>query len=147
MLVPGAPACLLRLIDDFSEVVILVEGMLWLLVCIEITSIMDQAAARTRPAGLAGWGWLENSSTWFLCFSVEWEQRTRSSPQTQGGVWKLITGRKATISSQRMNSSSSVTRSPEREPPAGGEGQKKKKYLKLSQILLRNSSISFLHFE
>lgn len=62
-------------------------------------------------------------SNWSLCFSVELEQRTRSSPQTQGGVWKLITGRKATISSQRMNSSSSVTRSPEREPPVGGEGQ------------------------
>lgn len=61
------------------------------------------------------------SSKWFLCFPVELEQRTRSSPQTQGGVWKLITGRKATISSQRMNSSSSVTRSPEREPPVGEE--------------------------
>lgn len=54
MLVPGAPACLLRLLDHFSEVVILVEGMLWLLVCIEITSIMDQAAARTRLARLTG---------------------------------------------------------------------------------------------
>lgn len=46
---------------------------------------------------------------------------TRSSPQTQGGVWKLITGRKAEISIQRMNNSSSVTRSPDKEPPGGNE--------------------------
>lgn len=99
-------------------------------------------AARTGLAVVAGRAGLELSSYWFLCFSVELEQRTRSSPQTQGGVWKLITGRKATISSQRMNSSSSVTRSPEREPPDGGEGETNGQY---SQILLRSRSILFLH--
>ena len=52
---------------------------------------------------------------------------TRSSPQTQGGVWKLITGRKAEISIQRMNNSSSVTRSPDKEPPGGNERRRSRR--------------------
>lgn len=54
---------------------------------------------------------------------------TRSSPQTQGGVWKLMTGRKVAISSQRINNSSSVTSSPVREPPVGRERIEKKERL------------------
>ena len=63
-------------------------------------------------------------SHWWRCANCEvFVVYTRSSPQTQGGVWKLTTGRKAAISNQRMNNSSSVTRSPDREPPVGRERQ------------------------
>ena len=48
---------------------------------------------------------------------------TQSSPKSHGGIWKEMTGRKATISSQRTNSSSSVTSSSHREPPTARGGQ------------------------
>lgn len=66
--------------------------------------------------------------TGLQCVSSFWLY-TRSSAQTQGGVWKLITGRKAVISNQRMNSSSSVTNSPDREPPVEREADENGKIL------------------
>lgn len=51
---------------------------------------------------------------------------THSFSKTHGGVWKLMTGRKAAIPSQRTKSSSSATSSAEREPPVIEECKCKK---------------------